>query len=146
MSAVNRHFAHSPHGRCSRLAVFSFHTVNTRLHDTMSSVRPRRARTVPIRELGERAEQREVPDAEGRERGGEQLLGRHDFENWWFISIPSTTKLGSDAERSRPITTSRSPTATATTTSTAELIAVTGTWPLGAPACTSSRSAGRAYR
>ena len=48
MSAVNRHFAHSPQGRWVRLDSFSFQSVNARLHETMSEASPRLATLRPI--------------------------------------------------------------------------------------------------
>ena len=147
INAVNRHLAHSPHARWVRLASFSFHTVNTRLHDTMWGARPRDATAAPMASSvrGRRSENHRTPV--GAKAAASRRSASDDLEYWWLTGTPSAvTRLGSSAERSMPITTSAEPMATAVSTAIAEVMAVTGTWPLVAPAATRSRRAGSRRR
>ncbi len=68
------------------------------------------------------------------------------LEYWWLTGTPSTSSVGMDADHSFDMITASRPSSAAASTAMAEMMPVTGTWPLRNPSSRERSSCGSISR
>ena len=99
------------------------------------------ARAIASSEAGRSTEKICRPPATSATAACSRRSARRPLLNWWLTSMPSQARFPLEAERSLAMATASNPCSAAVSSATHETIAVTGTWPLSAPAPFSARTA-----